>query len=253
MEKVVSVKNLVFSYEDNIVLDNINLDIYKEEFVAFVGPNGSGKSTLMKLMLGLLTSDRGTVELLGQPVEKFDNLSFIGYVSQEVKSFNKSFPATVREIVAANLYSQMGFLKLLDSKKEEKIERALSMVNMGSYKNRQLGNLSGGQQQRVFLARTLVNEPDVIFLDEPLVGVDGSAQKSFFRLINSLNRRLGITLVMISHDIHVVSSEASRVVCFSGGNIFVHEADNFDSYSYQHQVKKENKLIPDHEHKGGQG
>ena len=251
MQEVVSVSGVTFFYEDKKVLDSVSLDILEKEFVAFVGPNGSGKSTLMKLMLGLLKPDEGNVKLLGKMIENFNNWPEVGYISQDVRAFNKSFPATVREIIAANLYSKMGFLKIVDAEKEQKIDQALSRVDLTGYKNRQLGNLSGGQQQRVFIARTLVNEPEVIFLDEPLVGVDGSAQESFFRLINSLNRNLGITIVMVSHDIHIISSEASRVVCFSGGKLFIHDADNFDYASYQNRVEKENKIIPDHEHKGG--
>ncbi len=251
MEPVINIKNVSFNYKRKNILKNISMDVNQGEFLAFVGPNGSGKTTLMKILVGELTPDSGTITMLGTPLEDFNSWTRIGYISQEVKAFNPSFPATVKEIIGANLYSRLGFFKLLNREAKKEIDRVLDLVDMKEFKYRQLGSLSGGQKQRIFIARTLVNDPELILLDEPLVGVDGAAQDRFFRLINKLNRQLGITVIMISHDIHVISSEATRVVCFSGGHIFIHEADNFDYDNYHCDTVGENRFIPDHEHGAG--
>jgi len=249
MQPVIEIKNLYFSYERDWVLRNINLNVEKGEFLAFIGPNGSGKSTLFKLILGFLYPQKGSIKVLGDNVKEFSRWNKVGYISQNVKDFNQSFPATVKEIVGANLYKKMGFLKILNSDLEKEIVRVLKLVNMEKFKDRPIGKLSGGQQQRVFIARSLVNEPEVLLLDEPLVGVDQEAQREFYRTINWLHHELQITIIMISHDINVISAEVNRVVCFSGGEIYIHCAGEFDFKDYLEQVKHENKLlIPRHEH-----
>ncbi|MFW6036181.1 MAG: metal ABC transporter ATP-binding protein, partial [Halothermotrichaceae bacterium] len=183
MKNIIKVNNLSYSYDKEPVLKNVNLEINRGDFAAFIGSNGSGKSTFLKILLGLIKADKGEVKLFGEKVSQFDEWKKTGYISQQVKDFNKSFPATVKEIIAANLYHEMGFLKILKGKHDKKINKALKLVDMIKYKNRLIGNLSGGQQQRVFIARTLVTDPDIIFLDEPLVGVDAVVQDDFFDLI----------------------------------------------------------------------
>lgn len=247
MTNMVEVRNLSFSYNGNTVLKDISLDITKGDFIAFVGPNGSGKSTLIKLMIGELDSDSGKISLLGKDITEFRAWSKIGYMSQQVRVFNHSFPATVEEIIAANLYQEMGFLKILNRRLKEKIENILELVGLENYKNRQIGNLSGGQQQRVFIARTLVTEPELIFLDEPMVGIDAASQDEFVNLINRLNKTLKISIVLVSHDIHVISKQANKIACFSNHNVFLHNTEDFDS----EMLCGQKRIIPEHEHLHG--
>ncbi|MFP4661252.1 MAG: metal ABC transporter ATP-binding protein [Halanaerobiales bacterium] len=248
MEHILEVKGLSFKYEEQVVFRNIDIDVFRGDFLAFVGPNGSGKSTLMKLMVGDLQPDNGEVKLFGKRIKYFKEWSRIGYMSQQVREFNHSFPATVREIVAANLYHQMGIIKIITGNLEKKIDKALRLVDMYEYKNRKIGNLSGGQQQRVFIARTLVTEPEIIFLDEPMVGIDAGSQDEFIKLINRLNRKLNITILMVSHDIHVISSQANKIACFGKDKIHLHHADEFDYSSYFEETVGESRLLPDHSH-----
>ncbi len=247
MDKIIEVKNLSFKYSEQIVFDHISFDINKGDFLAFVGPNGSGKSSLMKLLIGDLTPDKGQIRLLGQNIAKFRKWSKIGYMSQQIREFNHSFPATVKEVIAANLYYHMGIIKLLNKDLDKKIDRVLELVDMYSYKNRLIGNLSGGQQQRVFIARTLVTDPEIIFLDEPMVGIDAKSQDEFIKLINSLNRDLDITIVMVSHDIHVISSQANKIACFANKKIHFHLAEDFDYNSYQNKSNS-SRVLPQHTH-----
>ncbi|MFO7819968.1 MAG: metal ABC transporter ATP-binding protein [Halanaerobacter sp.] len=250
MDKIVEINNLSFSYEQERILEDIDLEIRQEDFIAFIGPNGSGKSTLMKLILGLLEAEQGEIKLFDQRVQEFDQWTKIGYIAQEVRGFNNSFPATVKEIIAANLYNEMGFFKILNADLEERIEHTLKLVGMLDCKEQQIGNLSGGQKQKVFIARTLVTNPDIIFLDEPLVGIDQESQQEFYRLLAELNTKLDITIVMISHDVHVISDQANKVACFVNDNIFVHQADDFCCDDYFDSLSDNQMWIERHQHQG---
>ena len=200
---VVQVKNISFNYEKRYILKNISFEINYGEYVGIVGENGSGKSTLLNLILGNISPSSGKVEL---------NEKRVGYLSQQVRNFNKKFPATVEEIIAANLYSDMGVFKILTKKHKKRIEEVLEIVNMKHYKNRLIGNLSGGQQQRVFLARLLVSNPKVIFMDEPIVGLDDDSIKIFYQLMDKLNKELNLTIVMVTHDIKSMEKKADKII-----------------------------------------
>jgi zinc transport system ATP-binding protein len=245
---MVSLKNISFQYDELPLLSNINLDIEQGDFWGIVGPNGSAKSTLIKLMLGLLKPDQGEVYLLGKPVGKFREWSRIGYIPQNVREFNLGFPSTVYEMISANLINQMGFFKFMTPELNEKVEEALLIVGLQDYAQKRIGQLSGGQQQRVFIARTLVNSPAVIFMDEPLVGVDFDSQEKFYELMEKLNHEMGITLIMVSHDVGVVSERTSRIACMGKNQIFVHETALFNPEDYLESVYGEKTVIMHHDH-----
>ncbi|MFW5998675.1 MAG: metal ABC transporter ATP-binding protein [Halanaerobiaceae bacterium] len=249
MKPIIKINEVSFSYKENKILEKVNLKIESGEFVAFIGPNGSGKTTLMELIVGNLSPDRGNIWLLGKNATKYNNWDRISYIPQKVKNFNKSFPATVKEIIAANLYQKMGFIKISNSSINDKIEKALKMVNMLKYKNRQIGKLSGGQQQRVFLARGLSTSPDIILLDEPMAGVDTEAQDDIYRLLNKLNKEMKITLVMISHDIHVISEYVNKIVCFSNKKLYPHNKEDFDYEDYlAFDSRGQRTFVKEHRH-----
>ncbi len=246
---LLELKNINFSYQQEKAVENVRLSIEEGDFVAFIGPNGSGKSTLLKLILGYLTPDKGEILWQGQPASDVMDWSSIGYISQQVKEFNQSFPATVREIVGSNLYNKMGFIKFLNSSLEEKIAQALKLVDMEGFMRRKIGNLSGGQQQRVFIARLMVNDPDLIILDEPLVGLDIKAQDDFYRIIGEIKEKYNKTIIMVSHDIQVISRHANRVVCFEEGQVYSHRAREFSYDDYMYDLRQTNlRIIPRHEH-----
>jgi len=248
MDQIIEINNLSFSYEQETILNNIGLEVYKGDFIAFIGPNGSGKSTLLKLALGLLKAKQGEIKLFGQAIDDFDEWTRVGYIPQEVREFNKSFPATVKELIAANLYNEMGFFKLLTNDLEKKIDRALDLVDMIEYKEKQIGNLSGGEKQKVFIARTLVTNPDIILLDEPLVGVDAESQQEFYQLLADLNNDLNITIIMISHDVHVISDQANKIACFANEELFVHDAEQFSCDNYLNDLATNEMWVTRHQH-----
>lgn len=236
MKTIVSIRNLFFGYRDKMILENINLDIYEGDYIGIVGPNGSGKSTLIKLMLNILKPVKGEIELFGQDIKKFNQWEKIGYVTQKSNSFNKKFPATVEEVVASNLYPKIGLFKPIKRNHLKLVHNALEIVNMEKYKSKLIGNLSGGQQQRVFIARALVNSPKVIFLDEPTVGIDIKSQEEFYKLLDKLNREMKITIVMVTHDVGVISDRVKKVACIGSGNLIIHDKNS--KTSFQETIKK---------------
>lgn len=247
-ETIVSVENLSFSYGTNKVLENVNLYIKEGDFVGIIGPNGSAKSTLLKLILGLLKPDEGTISIFGKNIDEFKDYSKIGYISQNVREFNQMFPATVEEVVAANLYANKGFISRLGKKDSKRIEEVLNIVDMDKFRKRKIGNLSGGQKQRVFIARALINNPQILFMDEPLVGVDLESQNMFYGLLNKLNKEHNITLVMVSHDIGVISKKVNRLFCLSNGKVYSHDTNKNKNTNILKELYGENVNLLFHEH-----
>lgn len=219
-DSILKIDKLTFGYASGeSLLEEIDLEIGRGEYVGIVGKNGSAKSTLLKLMLGILRPDSGDVYIKGKKLEEFKEWGSIGYLSQQVRSFNSNFPATVEEVVGANLYSKKGILKLLGKKDREKIDSSLKAVGMEEYKKRIIGTLSGGQQQRVFIARLLVSEPEIIFMDEPLVGVDTASQDHFYEILDDLNKKMGISLIMVTHDVVEIFRKADKVLLIDNKKI----------------------------------
>ncbi|GEK32053.1 zinc ABC transporter ATP-binding protein [Kurthia zopfii] len=214
-QPLIELQDVSFQYEYTNVLNNISLEINEGDFLALLGPNGSGKSTMLKLILGLLKPSSGQVKLFGQDASKFNHREWIGYVSQKSNSFNSGFPATVREVVASGLVKKLGLFKRKSKNEEKLVVEALQSVGMEDFINRNIGELSGGQQQRVFIARALVAEPKLLILDEPTVGIDYENVQSFYNLMAHLNKRHDMTLMLVTHDVDIVSSKISHVACLN--------------------------------------
>ncbi len=248
MEKVIDINNVTFSYDTKTVLKEVSLEVFKGDFIGIVGPNGSAKTTLIKLLLGILEPQQGSIQLLGQDVKSFSQWHRLGYIAQKARDINGGFPATVEEIVAANLYMQTKPFRLLNKGQREKIDEVLNIVDIGDYKKRLIGSLSGGQQQRVFIARALVNNPELIIMDEPLVGVDVASQERFYGLMELLNKSLGITLAMVSHDIGVITDKTNKVACLGNQSLFVHDSKCFNQTDYIKQVYGEGISLLHHQH-----
>lgn len=222
MEEIIQVKHVYFSYNDKTILNNISFTVKKGEYLGIIGANGSGKSTLIKLILNILRPTKGEILIKNTPISKYKDWNKIGYVSQKVNTFNASFPATVEEVIIANLYSQIGKFRLPNNKHKEKVKEALKKVDMQDYEKNMIGNLSGGQMQRVFIARALVSNPEILFLDEPTVGIDSKSEEMVYELLNRLKKDLNLTIVMITHDIGAVTVYADRIVCLGEEECVIH-------------------------------
>lgn len=219
MEKIISVENLTFGYEKQLVLNDVSFSIAEGDFVAIIGSNGTGKSTLIKLLLGELFPVFGNISILGKGNSNSHNLLNIGYVPQVSLDSNSGFPATVKEIVLLNLFSAIGFMRFPKKKHKEQVLKTLEMVEMEQCANCQIGNLSGGQQQRVWIAKALVSNPKIIILDEPTTGIDTHSTEILLRLLTRLNKEQKITILMITHDINKISQHINRTLRLSEGSI----------------------------------
>lgn len=212
---LVSVEDVTFTYGYAPVLQDISLSIQTGDFLAIIGPNGSGKTTLLRIILGLLKPTRGRVFIMGKAPEDFEDRTKIGYIPQKATHFDPLFPASAQEVVAMALRSSQKFLHRPRKEEESAIRHALSVVGMEDFRNRRIGRLSGGEQQRIFIARAIVNRPKILFLDEPTTGVDAETQGRFYDLLNQLNEKEGITIVLITHDIGIVNRHISQVACLN--------------------------------------
>lgn len=218
---VIEVQNLSFGYGTKPILNNINLKVNAGDFLGLIGPNGSAKTTFIKLTLGIIKPWRGQIRLFGQDITVFKRWDKIGYLAQRAASVNIGFPATVEEIVAANLYRQIGRLRALKKTHQTKVQSALETVGLINKRKCLIGNLSGGEVQKVFIARALVNEPELFLLDEPTVGVDLKGQEGLYELLDRLNKQWHITVILISHDVGVVTARVKRLACLNDTQIFV--------------------------------
>ena len=219
MQKVIEAENLGFAYGGDRVFSNVEFEVREGDFAAVIGSNGAGKSTLMRLLLGELTPSEGRVMLFGEDAARFRDWPKIGYVPQNATRAGQDFPASVREIVEANLYSQAGLFRLPGKALKARATEALRLVGMESFEKRPIGQLSGGQQQRVMLARVLTGQPKVMLLDEPTSGVDAKTVDTLYQLLTRLNREQNLTIVMVTHDVNRASGIASRVLCLEEGSL----------------------------------
>lgn len=230
--KVLEVKDLSFSYPDKSILHRLSFDVDAGDFMCIVGTNGTGKSTLLKLILNQLSPLEGEIKLLGTNSEKYKDFASIAYVSQKATNINRDFPATVEEVVSLGLYSKKGLFKRNIKEDKKLIDSALERVGMLDYKHRQIGYLSGGQQQRVFIAKALISDPRIIFLDEPTTGIDIRAVDSICCLLGDLNKNSGITIVMVTHDISSIIYHSNKILVLSedgSGEVMTNEEFNSQS------------------------
>jgi len=219
MQPIINVDNLSYYYDTFPALDHISFSVEKGDFLGIIGPNGAGKTTLFQCILGMMSNFSGEISLFGSKVKQNKKiLQRIGYVPQK-KSVEQTFPATVSEIVSLGVIGK-------DIKKES-IESAIEFVELGSYRNKRIGELSEGQQQRVIIAKALVKQPELLILDEPTTGIDSVAQNKFYDLLTRLNKDRGITIVWSSHDMNAVEKLASKVACIDRKLFFHGESEDF--------------------------
>ena len=206
---LIDIKDVDFAYDRKLVLKNINLSVEPGEFLGIIGPNASGKSTLVKLILGLLKPDTGTIRVLDMSVALARKQ--IGYVPQYPTFSRRDFPINVRDTVMLGRLGLSHWFSAYTATDRQFCQEALRAVEIEDIASRPIGTLSGGQLQRVLIARALVSEPEILILDEPTANIDIRVEEDIFGLLKQYNERM--TILVVSHDIGFISSYVDRVAC----------------------------------------
>lgn len=195
---IISVNELMVSYDMRPVLWNINLSLPRHKIIGIIGPNGAGKSTLLKALMGLVVPDHGIVQVLGGPLDRVRKR--VSYIPQR-ESVDWDFPASVLDVVMMGRYAKLGFLQRPKKIDHDIALACLNKVGIQHLRDRQIAQLSGGQQQRLFIARALAQEAEIYLMDEPFVGIDATTESEILHLLKTMTTE-GKTIVMVHHDLH---------------------------------------------------
>jgi len=214
----VAVTNLTFGYDYRTVLKDVSFKLNSGDFLAIVGNNGSGKSTLIKCILGLNKVPQKRIFLDDVDITEFKNFRSIGYVPQKFDDFNYEFPITVNEILQVSRYNNIS--------EDEKLE-LLDKIGILELQNENINELSGGELQRVFIVRSLMNNPKLLILDEPTVGVDKTNVEGFYKTVNELNKE-GITIMLITHNINESKANFTHLLSIHNGEAVMKEITRGD-------------------------
>jgi len=195
MHLIIELKNIFICFGNKLILSNVSLSLFSNQILTLIGPNGAGKTTLVRVVLGLIKPQRGKILRLHK--------LRVGYVPQTI-DFNILFPITV-----------IRFMKLSKAIKNEKIQKSLEQVGALHLENIQLQKLSKGEMQRVLLARSILNKPQLLILDEPTQGVDIIGQSFLYKFIDNLRKKLKCAVLIVSHDLNLVMKKTDKVICLN--------------------------------------
>lgn len=219
-ELVISARAVCVSLAGRQVLDNVDFSLSSGQLVALLGANGSGKSTLVRALLGLVPTFHGSIELFGADWRGFSDWSRVGYVPQRVTAAS-GVPATVTEVVASGRLTRSSWFRPPTMSDRAAVERAIATVGLTDQAHHGVGRLSGGQQQRALIARALSREPELLFLDEPIAGIDRASQEALVRALRDLAAR-GSTVLVVLHELGLLAPLIDRVVVLREGRV-VHD------------------------------
>ena len=204
----ISVTELTVDYDGVKAIEDVNFMVNAEKLTAIVGPNGAGKSTLIKALLGLIPTRTGTISCFGTSPKQYRK--YISYVPQRAQ-IDWEFPANVFDVVAMGLYGELGLLRRFSSAHKDRVHSALTDVDMADFATRQISQLSGGQQQRVFLARSIVQDAELILLDEPFGGIDAKSEAVIVDILRR-QKQNGKSIVAVHHDLSTVKDYFDDVI-----------------------------------------
>ena len=214
---LIRIENVDVAYQKQLVLTHVSLSIYDRDFVGIIGPNGGGKTTLIKVILGLIKPQKGTI---AYGIEKTD----IGYLPQGIQ-VDDQFPITVREVVASGLGTGRQYGRNRKSEQHALIDQVLDQVGMRSFHSRPIGRLSGGEFQRTMLARAIVSSPKLLVMDEPDTHVDNKFEMELYALLRELNKKM--TILLVSHDIGIISPYIKTIACVNR-NLHYHSSNEIN-------------------------
>ena len=208
-EPVIEMNDVSFSFGNERVLENVNLSLEGGDFFGLIGPNGGGKTTLLLLILGVLEPSHGSIRLFGKDPKETRKMA--GYIPQEVSS-NVTFPISVLDVVLMGLSSRRGMFHPYTGEDRKKALTVIEELHLTGLVDRHIGELSGGQRQKVLLARALVSDPEILFLDEPTASIDATGQNEIYEYLKMLNDR-GTTIVLTTHNVGAISTYIKSIAC----------------------------------------
>ena len=217
---MIEVDSISFRYHEDWVLEDVSFRVEKGEFVGVIGPNGSGKTTLLKILYRLLSPQKGEILFELVSMKKMDRTDIAKRIAVVAQETHLLFPFTVLETVLMGRSPYLGDSMFESERDLEIAKRAMEWTKILPFSERPMDELSGGERKRVFIARALVQEPEVILLDEPTANLDIHHQMDFLNLILTLNRERGLTIVMASHDMNIASEFCDRLILLQGGRIY---------------------------------
>ncbi|MEJ2272011.1 MAG: ABC transporter ATP-binding protein [Candidatus Bathyarchaeota archaeon] len=232
---MLEVSDLYVSRSNSVIIEDASFTINKGDYVGIVGPNGGGKTTLLLAILNIIPRNQGKILLFGQEIESFSSWEKVAYVSQNAVNFDSHFPLTVRELVALGRVNRSNLGRNLNHTDWDNVDEILDFMGISEIANKRIGQLSGGQKQRVFVAKALVRNPEIILLDEPIVGVDAKTQEKFYKKLSDLNLRKDITILLVTHDLTAVFCRMSKVICM---NQFVNVAEITEDVNPEEVLRK---------------
>ena len=213
MRKLIEFRNIVKSFDGQVILKGVNLNIYENEFVTLLGPSGCGKTTLLRILGGFLEQDEGTVIFDGKCIDK------VPPYKREINTVFQKYALFPHMNVYDNIAFGLRIKKTGEDIIAQKVNRMLSLVNLEGFEKRNVTKLSGGQQQRVAIARALVNEPNVLLLDEPLGALDLKLRKEMQRELKRIQQEVGITFIYVTHDQEEALTMSDKIVVMNAGEI----------------------------------
>jgi len=217
---IITIKNLSFAYQrENIILENINLEVFSDDFLGIIGPNGGGKTTLLKIILGLLKPDKGDILVFDKKPKEARDL--VGYVPQFLE-IDLDCPVSVLDIVLMGILNRKKIFQRYNDEDLKLAKEALDFVDLWDLKDKQIGELSGGQRQRVYIARALIRKPKLLILDEPTASIDEKSEREFWELLKEINKNAAI--IIVSHDIGVIFKNVNKIACLNK-QLYCHGAD----------------------------
>lgn len=245
---IIEFKNVTFGYtRDEKVIEDITFSVKKGEYLGIIGPNGSGKTTVIKLLLGILSPQEGMIRVFKKDRDNFKDSYKIGYVPQQT-AYAKSFPATVKEIIQSGRIAKNGLWQPWTQEDGKAVQKAIHTTGLKKVQNKLLSELSGGQRQRTLIARALASDPKILVLDEPSTGVDIKSQETFFDFLKTLNKKMGLTIILVSHDMDVITKEANKVLCINKKLVCNAPIKEFVKGDYLKDLYGENVKYVKHKH-----